>query len=83
MLTLVTGTRCVASAAASGMSEDPASHEQELRRLRSEVAAQRRDIHDLDDHIHDLDDLEHRQEALIARLRDQASLREEEPRRAA
>jgi serine phosphatase RsbU (regulator of sigma subunit) len=60
------------------MSEDPANHEQELRQLRSEVAAQRRDIHDLDDHIHDLDDLEHRQEALIARLRDEAAMREED-----
>jgi len=38
--------------------------EQELRRLRSEVAAQRRDIHALDD-------LEHRQEDLIVRLREE------------
>ena len=53
------------------MSEDPVNHEQELRRLRSEVAAQRRDIHDLDD-------LEHRQEALIARLRDEATMRDED-----
>lgn len=43
--------------------------EQELRRLRSEVAAQRRDIHALDD-------LEHRQEDLIVRLREEAALRE-------
>jgi hypothetical protein len=43
------GTHCVASAAASGMSEDHGNDEQELRRLRSEVAAQRRDIHALDD----------------------------------
>jgi serine phosphatase RsbU (regulator of sigma subunit) len=63
------GTRCVASAAASGMSEDHGNDEQELRRLRSEVAAQRRDIHDLDD-------LEHRQEELIARLREEAAVRE-------
>ena len=39
--------------------------EHELRRLRSEVASQRRDIHDLDN-------LEHRQEELIARLREAA-----------
>jgi serine phosphatase RsbU (regulator of sigma subunit) len=63
------GTRCVASAAASGMSEDHGNDEQELRRLRSEVAAQRRDIHALDD-------LEHRQEELIARLREEAAVRE-------
>jgi serine phosphatase RsbU (regulator of sigma subunit) len=63
------GTRCVASAATSGMSEDHGNDEQELRRLRSEVAAQRRDIHDLDD-------LEHRQEELIARLREEAAVRE-------
>jgi serine phosphatase RsbU (regulator of sigma subunit) len=51
------------------MSEDHDNDEQELRRLRSEVAAQRRDIHDLDD-------LEHRQEELIARLREEAAVRE-------
>ena len=51
--------------AASGMSEG----ERELRRLRSEVAAQQRDIHDLDDR-------EHRQETLIARLREEAAVRE-------
>jgi hypothetical protein len=50
-----------ASAVASGMSEDHDNDEQELRRLRSQVAAQRRDIHDLDD-------LEHHQQELIARL---------------
>jgi hypothetical protein len=61
--------RCVASAAASGMSEDHGNDEQELRRLRSEVTEQRRDIHALDD-------LEHRQEELIARLREEASVRE-------
>jgi sigma-B regulation protein RsbU (phosphoserine phosphatase) len=65
------GTRCVASAAASGMSEAHGNDEQELRRLRSEVAAQRRDIHELDD-------LEHRQEELIARLREEAAVREED-----
>jgi serine phosphatase RsbU (regulator of sigma subunit) len=51
------------------MSEDHGNDEQELRPLRSEVAAQRRDIHALDD-------LEHRQEDLIARLREEAALRE-------
>ena len=51
------------------MSEDHGNDEQELRRLRSEVAAQRRDIHALDD-------LEHRQEDLIARLREEAAVRE-------
>jgi serine phosphatase RsbU (regulator of sigma subunit) len=51
------------------MSEDHSNDEQELRRLRSEVASQRRDIHDLDD-------LEHRQEELIARLREEAAVRE-------
>jgi hypothetical protein len=48
------------------MSQDHGNDEQELRRLRSEVAAQRRDIHALDD-------LEHRQEELIARLREEAA----------
>jgi serine phosphatase RsbU (regulator of sigma subunit) len=51
------------------MGEDHDQDERELRRLRSEVAAQRRDIHDLDD-------LEHRQEALIARLSEDAAVRE-------
>jgi serine phosphatase RsbU (regulator of sigma subunit) len=54
---------------ANGMSEDPGTDERELQRLRSEVAAQQRDIHDLDDR-------EHRQEALIARLRGEAAVRE-------
>ena len=45
--------------------------DQELRRLRSEVAAQQRDIHDRDD-------MEHRQDALIERLRDEAAVREED-----
>jgi hypothetical protein len=45
--------------AANVMSEDlPGNDDSELERLRSEVAAQRRDIHDLDE-------LEHRQETLI------------------
>ena len=52
------------------MSEDlPGNDDRELERLRSEVAAQRRDIHDLDE-------LEHRQETLIARLREDAAVRE-------
>jgi serine phosphatase RsbU (regulator of sigma subunit) len=55
--------------AASGMSEGPSKGERELRRLRSEVAGQQRDIHDRDDR-------EHRQETLIARLREEASVRE-------
>jgi sigma-B regulation protein RsbU (phosphoserine phosphatase) len=50
------------------VSEERRKDDQELRRLRSEVAAQRRDIDDRDD-------LEHRQDALIARLRDEAALR--------
>jgi serine phosphatase RsbU (regulator of sigma subunit) len=51
------------------VSEEPGRDNQELRRLRSEVAAQQRDSHDRDD-------LEHRQDALIARLRDEAAVRE-------
>ena len=53
------------------MSEERRKDDQELRRLRSEVQAQQRDIHDRDD-------LEHRQDALIARLRDEAAVREED-----
>ena len=53
------------------MSEQRRKDDQELRQLRSEVAAQQRDIHDRDD-------LEHRQDALIARLRDEAAVREED-----
>ena len=53
------------------MSEEHREDDQELRRLRSEVAAQQRDIHDRDD-------LEHRQDALIARLRDEAAVREDD-----
>jgi hypothetical protein len=41
------------------MSEEPDNDDRELRRLRNEVAAQQRDIHDLDDR-------EHLQETLIA-----------------
>ncbi|HYM56363.1 MAG TPA: SpoIIE family protein phosphatase [Solirubrobacteraceae bacterium] len=51
------------------MSEDPDKDERELRRLRSEVAAQRRDIHEGDNR-------EHRQETLNARLREEAAVRE-------
>ncbi|WP_028065093.1 PP2C family protein-serine/threonine phosphatase [Solirubrobacter soli] len=65
---MATGTRYVASAAATTLS-DHHDNDEELRRLRSEVAAQRRDIHELDD-------LEHRQEKLIARLREDAAVRE-------
>jgi hypothetical protein len=53
------------------VSEERRKDDQELRRLRSEVEAQQRDIHDRDD-------LEHRQDALIARLRDEAAVREED-----
>ena len=53
------------------MSEERRKDDQELQRLRSEVEAQQRDIHDRDD-------LEHRQDALIARLRDEAAVREED-----
>lgn len=53
------------------VSEEPGNDDRELRRLRSEVAAQQRDIHDRDD-------LEHRQDTLIARLRDEAAVREED-----
>ena len=50
------------------MSEDPANDDGELRRLRTEVAAQRRDIHDMGDR-------EQRQETLIARLREETAVR--------
>jgi serine phosphatase RsbU (regulator of sigma subunit) len=53
------------------MSEDPGNDETELRRLRSEVASQRRDIHEMDDR-------EHRQETLNARLREEAAVRDED-----
>ena len=52
------------------MSEDPPGNDdRELRRLRSELAAQQRDFRALDDR-------EHRQETLIARLRDEAAVRD-------
>jgi len=51
------------------MSEDPDKDEQELRQLRSEVAAQHRDIVDSGDR-------EHRQETLNARLRAEATVRD-------
>jgi serine phosphatase RsbU (regulator of sigma subunit) len=66
---MVIGTPCVASAAASKMSEGHGNDEQELGRLRSELAAQRRNVHALGD-------VEHRQEELIARLRGEAAVRE-------
>ena len=54
------------------MNEEPDKDKEELRRLRSEVAAaQQRDIHDNADR----DD---RQETLIARLREDAAVREED-----
>jgi serine phosphatase RsbU (regulator of sigma subunit) len=53
------------------VSEERHKDDQELRRLRSEVAAQQRDFHGRDD-------LEHRQDALIARLRDEAAVRDED-----
>ena len=51
------------------MSEESVNNERELRRLHSEVAAQQRDIHEMDDR-------EHRQETLIARLREEAAARD-------
>ncbi len=53
------------------MSEEPDNDERELRQLRSEVAAQQRDIHEMDDREHD-------QETLIARLREEAAVRAED-----
>ena len=53
------------------MSEERRKDDRELRRLRSEIAAQQRDIDDRDD-------LEHRQDALIARLREEAAVRDED-----
>ncbi len=53
------------------VSEERRKDDHELRRLRSKVAAQQRDIHDRDD-------LEHRQDALIARLGDEAAVRAED-----
>jgi sigma-B regulation protein RsbU (phosphoserine phosphatase) len=53
------------------MNDDHDDDQRELQRLRSEVAAQRRDIDALDG-------MEHRQEELIARLREEAAVREED-----
>ena len=51
------------------MSDRPGNDERELEQLRAELAAQRRDIHEMDDR-------EHRQETLIARLREEALVRD-------
>jgi sigma-B regulation protein RsbU (phosphoserine phosphatase) len=51
------------------MSGPPEMDDAELRRLRSEVAAQRRDLDDRDE-------LEHRQESLIIRLQHEAEIRD-------
>ncbi len=48
------------------MSDDPGNEERELRSLRSEVAAHQRDS----------DDRDHRQKALISRLREEAAVRD-------
>jgi serine phosphatase RsbU (regulator of sigma subunit) len=58
------------------MSEDPQNDERELRRLRSEVAAQRRDIAAQQRDMHDLDEREHVHETLIARLRQEVAMRD-------
>jgi hypothetical protein len=50
------------------VSEEPGKDDHELRWLCSELATQQRDIHDRDDP-------EHRQDTLIARLRDEAAVR--------
>jgi sigma-B regulation protein RsbU (phosphoserine phosphatase) len=55
--------------AANGMSEEPDIDKRELRRLRSKVASQLRDIQDLDDR-------EHLQDTLIERLREEAAVRD-------
>lgn len=51
------------------MSEPPEIDDGELGRLRSEVAAQKRDLHDHEEY-------EHHQESLIARLRREAAVRD-------
>jgi serine phosphatase RsbU (regulator of sigma subunit) len=51
------------------MSDQPETDDRELRRLRSELAAQQRDFHELDER-------EHRQESLIARLRREVEVRD-------
>ncbi len=53
------------------MSNRPDQDDTELRRLHSEVDARERDIHEMGEY-------EHRQETLIARLREQAELRDDE-----
>ena len=53
----------------SVMSQDPDRDDQELRQLRAEVRAQRRDIDDLDQR-------ESRHAKLVARLREEAAIRE-------
>jgi serine phosphatase RsbU (regulator of sigma subunit) len=71
------------------VSDERRKDDEELRRLRSEVAAQQRDIHDRGDVEHqlrsevaaqqrDIHDLEHRRDTLIARLREEAAVREED-----
>ena len=60
-----------------GMSEDSSRNdERELQRLHSEVVGQQRDIAGQQRDMHDLDDRQHLQETLIARLREDAALRE-------
>jgi len=61
--------RCFHERAANGMSDEPDTGERELRRLRSEVASKQRDIHDQGDREHD-------QDSLIARLHEEAAVRE-------
>ena len=53
------------------MSEERGKDDQGLRRRRSAVAAQELDIHERDG-------LEHRQDALSSRLRDEVAVREED-----
>jgi serine phosphatase RsbU (regulator of sigma subunit) len=53
------------------MSVEPDSDDRELRRLRTEVAAQQRDIHDMDDR-------DHLQDTLIVRLREEVAARDED-----
>ena len=66
----LTGTRDAShERAANGMREDPGKDERELRRLRSEIASQHRDIQDMDDR-------ERRQQTLNTRLREEAAVRE-------
>ncbi|MGI8594047.1 MAG: PP2C family protein-serine/threonine phosphatase [Solirubrobacteraceae bacterium] len=65
-----TGTRPASGrGAANGMSHNPGRDERELGRLRSEVAAQQRDIRAGDER-------EHRQQTLNARLREEAAVRD-------